>query len=70
MNNPTGSSAHQVLDEILTRYGSLDAFIAHLHAVLDAPPTIVLPIPVVAPAAGGRHRLRDPADRGPSSRVA
>ncbi|MGW4121085.1 hypothetical protein [Nocardia sp. NPDC004711] len=69
MNNPTGSSAHQVLDEILTRYGSLDAFSAHLHAVLDAP-TIVLPNPVVATAAGGRHRRRDPADRGPASRVA
>ncbi|MET8428225.1 hypothetical protein [Nocardia sp. NPDC004860] len=69
MNNPTGSSAHQVLDEILTRYGSLDAFSAHLHAVLDAP-TIVLPIPVAATAAGGRHRRRDPAERGPASRVA
>ncbi|MTE14913.1 hypothetical protein [Nocardia aurantiaca] len=64
MNNPTGSSAHRLLGEILTRYGSLEAFSAHLHALLDAP-TVVLPIPVSAPPTRGRHRRRELPTTGP-----
>ncbi|WP_067720898.1 hypothetical protein [Nocardia yamanashiensis] len=51
-----GATAPQLLNEILTRYGSIEAFRDHLQAVLDAP-TLRLPLP----SPGGRHRRADAA---------
>ncbi|MFJ9363870.1 hypothetical protein ACIRRA_05530 [Nocardia sp. NPDC101769] len=59
MTDPTGSTVHALLGEILARYGSIDAFCARLYALLD-PPTVVLPAAGAA-SAGGRHRLTEPA---------
>ncbi|MEU6581417.1 hypothetical protein [Nocardia sp. NPDC046763] len=64
MTDPTGSTVHALLREILARYGSIDAFCARLYALLD-PPTVVLPAPVAA-SAGGRHRLTEPARLAPT----
>ncbi|MGW4126515.1 hypothetical protein [Nocardia sp. NPDC004711] len=33
----TGSTVHDLLADILARYGSIDVFIARLHALLEAP---------------------------------
>ncbi|MGV9667932.1 hypothetical protein [Nocardia niigatensis] len=60
MNNPTGSTTHRLLAEILTRYGTIDAFCARLHAALDSP-TDVFP---AATESGGRHRLGEPVGGG------
>ncbi|MFE3758696.1 hypothetical protein ACFXO9_30710 [Nocardia tengchongensis] len=53
-----GSTVHELLAQVLARYGSIDVFIARLHALLDTP-TVVRPAAVV-PAASGRHRLAEP----------
>ncbi|MFD9614709.1 hypothetical protein ACFWWS_35625 [Streptomyces sp. NPDC059083] len=59
MTDLMGSTAHELLAQVLARYGSIEVFIARLHVLLDAP-TVVLPA-AVAPPAGGRHRLAKPA---------
>ncbi|MFC7429100.1 hypothetical protein [Nocardia tengchongensis] len=56
-----GLTAHELLAQILARYGSIDAFIARLHVLLDTP-TVERPA-AVAPSAGGRHRLAEPPGR-------
>ncbi|MFE1409125.1 hypothetical protein [Nocardia sp. NPDC059239] len=58
MTDLMGSTVHELLAQVLARYGSIDVFIARLHVLLD-PPTVVLPA-AVAPRAGGRHRLTEP----------
>ncbi|WP_405486943.1 hypothetical protein [Nocardia sp. NBC_00511] len=72
----TSSTAHQLLAEILNRYGTIDAFCAHLRTPADppaakappnfsAPPNFIdpptIPLPVWAPPLPGRHRMSDPA---------
>ncbi|MFE3262361.1 hypothetical protein ACFXPS_43910 [Nocardia sp. NPDC059091] len=63
MTDLMGSTAHELLAQVLARYGSIDVFIARLHALLDTP-TVVRPA-AVAPSAGGRHRLAEPTGRVP-----
>ncbi|MFE3989878.1 hypothetical protein ACFXPR_35840 [Nocardia tengchongensis] len=63
MTDLMGSTAHELLAQVLARYGSIDVFIARLHAVLDTP-TGERP-GAVAPAAGGRHRLAELTGRVP-----
>ncbi|MGW4125834.1 hypothetical protein [Nocardia sp. NPDC004711] len=63
MTDLMGSTAHELLAQILARYGSIDAFLARLHALLDIP-TAVHP-DAVAPSAGGRHRLAEPQSTVP-----
>ncbi|MEU1432295.1 hypothetical protein ABZ412_35035 [Nocardia sp. NPDC005746] len=60
-----GSTAHELLAQILARYGSIDAFIARLRVLLDTP-TVMRPA-AVAPSAGGRHRLAEPTGPGAAS---
>ncbi|MFE3081697.1 hypothetical protein ACFXG7_37025 [Nocardia tengchongensis] len=40
-----GSTAHELLAQVLARYGSIDAFIARLHVLLDTP-TVERPVAV------------------------
>ncbi|MFE3958573.1 hypothetical protein ACFXPS_30915 [Nocardia sp. NPDC059091] len=65
MTDLMGSTVHELLVEILARYGSIEVFIARLRVLLDAP-TVVLPA-AVAPPAGGRHRLAEPASTVPNT---
>ncbi|MFD6358158.1 hypothetical protein [Nocardia tengchongensis] len=58
-----GSTVHELLAQVLARYGSIDVFIARLHVLLDTP-TVVRPV-AVASSAGGRHRLAEPTRRRP-----
>ncbi|WP_458687777.1 hypothetical protein [Nocardia tengchongensis] len=48
-------TGHRLLDEVLARYDSLDAFCIRLHAALDAPTDV---LPALPASATGRHRLR------------
>ncbi|MEU6579620.1 hypothetical protein [Nocardia sp. NPDC046763] len=57
MTDLMGSTVHELLAQVLARYGSIDVFIARLHVLLDTP-TVVRPA-AVAPSAGGRHRLAE-----------
>ncbi|MEV0247589.1 hypothetical protein AB0H76_13435 [Nocardia sp. NPDC050712] len=54
-------SVARFVEEILTRYGSIEAFCERLHLLLDAPtdtyPEIFINSEVSVP--GGRHRLRE-----------
>ncbi|MFE3760108.1 hypothetical protein ACFXO9_37885 [Nocardia tengchongensis] len=68
MTDLMGSTAHELLAQVLARYGSIDVFIARLHAVLDTP-TVERPGAVV-PAAGGRHRLSEPTGTVPMTTTA
>ncbi|MFE3988008.1 hypothetical protein ACFXPR_26275 [Nocardia tengchongensis] len=68
MTDLMGSTARELLAQVLARYGSIDVFIARLHAVLDAP-TGERPGAVV-PAAGGRHRLAEPTGAVPMTTAA
>ncbi|MFF0613793.1 hypothetical protein ACFYUD_34525 [Nocardia tengchongensis] len=68
MTDLMGSTAQELLAQILARYGSIDAFIARLHTLLDTP-TVERPA-AVAPAAGGRHRLAEPTRRRPMTTTA
>ncbi|WP_194820476.1 hypothetical protein [Nocardia sp. XZ_19_385] len=53
---PSDIGAYRLLNEILARYGSIDAFCAYLHRLLDDPTTETAPQPIIsAPAPGGRH---------------
>ncbi|MFE2960936.1 hypothetical protein [Nocardia tengchongensis] len=63
MTDLMGSTAQELLAQVLARYGSIDVFIARLHALLDTP-TVEHPVAVV-PAAGGRHRLAEPTRSRP-----
>ncbi|MFE3105984.1 hypothetical protein [Nocardia tengchongensis] len=63
MTDLMGSTAHELLAQILARYGSIDVFIARLHVLLDTP-TVMRPV-AVAPSAGGRHRLAELTGRVP-----
>ncbi|MFC7429607.1 hypothetical protein [Nocardia tengchongensis] len=63
MTDLMGSTVHELLAQVLARYGSIDVFIARLHVLLDTP-TVEPPV-AVAPAAGGRHRLAEPTRRRP-----
>ncbi|WP_433566787.1 hypothetical protein ACQP1O_17320 [Nocardia sp. CA-151230] len=67
MTDPTGSTVHELLAQILARYGSIEVFIARLHVLLDAP-TVVL-LAATAPSASGRHRhrLAEPTGTVPST---
>ncbi|MFE3261876.1 hypothetical protein ACFXPS_42320 [Nocardia sp. NPDC059091] len=56
MTDLMGSTAHELLAQVLARYGSIDVFIARLHALLDTP-TVALP--ASASSADGRHRLAE-----------
>ncbi|MFE2955677.1 hypothetical protein ACFXO9_37935 [Nocardia tengchongensis] len=47
----------QLIGEILTRYGSVDAFCARLHRLLDDP-TDQIPALAAQTPPRGRHRLR------------
>ncbi|MFE3229459.1 hypothetical protein [Nocardia sp. NPDC059228] len=58
-----GSTVHELLAQILARYGSIDVFIARLHSLLDTP-TAVRP-DAMASSAGGRHRLAEPTGTVP-----
>ncbi|WP_330256871.1 hypothetical protein OG874_21305 [Nocardia sp. NBC_00565] len=54
------ASMRQLVSEILLRYGSIDAFCARLHRLLDEPTDqipAVTGIPCTYPH--GRHRLRE-----------
>ncbi|WP_067564745.1 hypothetical protein [Nocardia acidivorans] len=53
-----GSTVRQLIGEIFTRYGSIDAFCDYLRGLLDAP-TLPLPIVSVPAGRGGRHRLEE-----------
>ncbi|MFF0637566.1 hypothetical protein ACFYTS_34300 [Nocardia sp. NPDC004151] len=64
MTDLMGSTAHELLAQVLARYGSIDVFLARLHALLDTP-TVVLPAALAPPSAGGRHRLAEPTGRVP-----
>ncbi|WP_062990874.1 hypothetical protein [Nocardia anaemiae] len=54
------ASMRQLVSEILMRYGSIDAFCARLHRLLDEP---TVQIPAVTGSfvthPPGRHRLRE-----------
>ncbi|MFE3103889.1 hypothetical protein [Nocardia tengchongensis] len=63
MTDLMGSTAHQLLAQVLARYGSIDVFIARLHALPDTP-TVERPA-AVASAASGRHRLAEPTGTVP-----
>ncbi|MFC9898055.1 hypothetical protein ACFVMC_30565 [Nocardia sp. NPDC127579] len=57
------SSMQQLITEITARYGSIDAFCARLHQLLDEATDEIPRVPRVEaprPMAGGRHRLRAP----------
>lgn len=54
----SGTEGHRYLG-ISYAIEIIDAFIARLHVLLDTP-TVVRPV-AVAPSAGGRHRLAEPA---------
>ncbi|MTE16955.1 hypothetical protein [Nocardia aurantiaca] len=53
------ASMRRLIGEIIARYGSVEAFCARLHRLLDDPTD---QIPALAdpecPQPGGRHRLR------------
>ncbi|MEV4235268.1 MULTISPECIES: hypothetical protein [unclassified Nocardia] len=53
-------SMRQLVSEILLRYGSIDAFCARLHRLLDEP-TVQIPAVTGSPSTHpqGRHRLRE-----------
>ncbi|MFE3002709.1 hypothetical protein ACFXG4_48085 [Nocardia sp. NPDC059246] len=63
-----GSTVHELLAQVLARYGSIDVFIARLHVLLDTP-TVERPA-AVAPSAGGRHRLAEPTGTVPMTTAA
>ncbi|MEV0766199.1 hypothetical protein [Nocardia sp. NPDC050435] len=47
----------RLVNEILARYDSVDAFCAHLRRLLDEPTVELPPVPAVSvPGPGGRHR--------------
>ncbi|WP_433622263.1 hypothetical protein [Nocardia sp. CA-120079] len=54
------ASMRQLVSEILWRYGSIDAFCARLHRLLDQP-TVQIPAVTGIPSTHpqGRHRLRE-----------
>ncbi|MFC7429979.1 hypothetical protein [Nocardia tengchongensis] len=54
-----------LLGQVLTRYGSVEAFCAQLHQLLDAP-TLELPALTGHHEHTGRHRRRDTATGLPS----
>ncbi|MFE3758875.1 hypothetical protein ACFXO9_31615 [Nocardia tengchongensis] len=68
MTDLMGSTAQELLAQVLARYGSIDVFIARLHVLLDEP-TVVHPA-AVAPAASGRHRLAEPTGTVPMTTAA
>ncbi|WP_458687960.1 hypothetical protein [Nocardia tengchongensis] len=68
MTDLMGSTVHELLAQVLARYGSIDVFIARLHVLLDTP-TVVRPA-AVAPAVGGRHRLAEPTGTVPMTTAA
>ncbi|MFE5288748.1 hypothetical protein ACFRAQ_27590 [Nocardia sp. NPDC056611] len=49
------TAGHRLLEEVLTRYDSIDAFCTHLHLALDAPTDVLPALPI---STAGRHRLR------------
>lgn len=59
MNEPRSSAnLRALLDQVITRYGSIDAFCAQLYLLLDYPTT---ELPILAdepPGSGDRHQLR------------
>ncbi|MFE3060800.1 hypothetical protein [Nocardia sp. NPDC059239] len=63
MTDLMGSTVHELLAQVLARYGSIDAFIARLHVLLDTP-AVVRP-DASAPSDGGRHRLAEPTGTVP-----
>ncbi|MFE3054826.1 hypothetical protein [Nocardia sp. NPDC059239] len=64
MTDLMGSTVYELLAQVLARYGSIDVFIARLHALLDMP---TVARPAAAPAAGGRHRLVEPTGTVPNT---
>ncbi|MGW4119828.1 hypothetical protein [Nocardia sp. NPDC004711] len=68
MTDLMGSTAHELLAQVLARYGSIDVFIARLHVQLDTP-TIMCPA-AVAPSDCGRHRLAEPTGTVPVTTAA
>ncbi|MEU8897431.1 hypothetical protein [Nocardia sp. NPDC048505] len=64
-NRPAMSGMQQLVAEILARYGSIDAFCARLHELVDDSNDNTEEIPHITadfgqPEEGGRHRLRTP----------
>ncbi|MGW4241218.1 hypothetical protein [Nocardia sp. NPDC004722] len=55
-----GSAVQRLINEVLARYGSIEAFCDYLHGLLDAP-TEQLPIaaPALVSGSSGRHRLHE-----------
>ncbi|MRH88195.1 hypothetical protein GFY24_12195 [Nocardia sp. SYP-A9097] len=49
------TAGHRLLEEVLTRYDSIDAFCTRLHVALDAPTDV---LPALPNSTVGRNRLR------------
>ncbi|WP_369635979.1 hypothetical protein [Nocardia sp. JMUB6875] len=57
----SAASVRRLINEVLARYGSIEAFCDYLRGLLDAP-TDQLPAPALtSPLTAGRHRRRGPA---------
>ncbi|MCU1645420.1 MAG: hypothetical protein JWN03_5695 [Nocardia sp.] len=55
------SAVRRLADEVLTRYGSIAAFVEHLRSLTDAPTLILPAITDAVSEVGGRHRRTEPA---------
>lgn len=59
VNEPVSSAnLRALLEQVLARYGSIDAFCAQLYLLLDYPTTELPVLPALPDVSGGRHRLR------------
>lgn len=54
------SSIERLLDELTTRYGSVESVFAVLDRLRADPSATTTVLPVIAPAAHGRHCAHDP----------
>lgn len=56
----TAANTHQLLSEVLDRYGSVEAFCLRLRSTLDEPSDELSGAAALEPDIGGRHRRNDP----------
>ncbi|WP_040805784.1 hypothetical protein [Nocardia concava] len=57
----TAASVRQLINEVLARYGSVEAFCDYLRSLLDSPTDQLPAAALAAPVTVGRHRRRGPA---------
>lgn len=57
----SAASVRRLINEVLARYGSVEAFCDYLRGLLDSPTERLPAVSAAAPVTVGRHRLRGPS---------